>query len=463
MHRYRSSSSYRLTVCSGKSIRRRIHRTTALIPTALIALALAACGSEQAPAAPSKDASAPQPEQGEPVELVFYSFSKDSEQTFNERFGNALRKRFPDYSIKYIQRVPGSTDPEQLITSGQRIDIVWDSIPSFAGSIENGLAYDMTELIAKHDIDLSRFQPSLIEAVRKKSNGGLYALPLYDDRMALYYNKDIFDRFGVPYPQDGMTWDEIIELGGKLNHEVDGTIYTGFAGSINHLFLSNSYSLPLVDSQTVKATINREEWRNVIDTTILRPAKHPVYQKKIEQLGGKLPGQEQFVKEKTLAMFAASPTLSVVFSEELSSFSWDIVSFPSFKELPGVGAQSYPGLIYITKQSQHKDAAMEALKYLISDEYQREASGKGTMTVLNDENIHQTLGQDGPFKDKRFAAFFAGSFPPIAEKTVWEGKVNVLAAYKANIVNAALGRMDVNTLLRTAEEEVNRQLASLQN
>lgn len=70
----------------------------------------------------------------------------------------------------------------------------------------------MKDLIKRHNIDLSRFEPSIISALEKMSGGGLYGLPLYNDRMALYYNKDIFDKFGVPYPKDGMTWDEVIEL-----------------------------------------------------------------------------------------------------------------------------------------------------------------------------------------------------------------------------------------------------------
>ncbi|WP_284639558.1 ABC transporter substrate-binding protein [Paenibacillus silviterrae] len=396
----------------------------------------------------------------EPAELVFYSTSRDSEENFNERFGNAIRQKFPHYTIKYIQRVPNSTDLQQLLTSGAQIDIQWDSIASFTGSVlDSGTAFDMKDLIKQHNIDLSRFEPSIIGALEKMSGGGLYGLPLYNDRMALYYNKDIFDKFGVPYPKDGMTWDEVIELSNQITREEAGVVYTGLAASINHVFLANPFSLPLVDSSTNKATINNDTWKKIVDTMLVRPAASQAYKKKIEQLKGKLPDSNTFVKEKTLAMYTASPLLPVVFSQDMASFNWDVVTFPAFKELPGVGAQAYPGIISVTKMSKNKDAAMEVIKFLTSDEYQTEASKKGNMTVLKNEAIQKTLGQDTPYKDKNFNAFFS-KFPAMAEKTVSESKAAVLGKYTKDVVKVINGEMDINTMLRTAEEESNKALQS---
>ncbi|WP_079913073.1 ABC transporter substrate-binding protein [Paenibacillus sp. 32352] len=396
----------------------------------------------------------------EPVELVFYSVSKDSEENFNERFGNAIRKKFPSYTIKYIQRVPNSTDLQQLLTSGAQIDIQWDSIASFTGSVlDSGTAFDMTDLIKQHNLDLNRFEPSMIDSLKKMSGGGLCGLPLYNDRMALYYNKDLFDKFGVPYPKDGMTWDEIIELSNQMTREESGVVYTGFSPSLNQVFVSNPYSLPLVDSSTNKATINNDTWKKIIDTMLIRPTQNNMYKKKIEQSNGKIPDSNTFVKEKTLAMYTASPLLPVVFAQDMSSMNWDVVTFPAFKELPGVGAQAYPGVISVTKMSKNKDAAMEVIKYLTSDEYQLESSKNGIMTVLKDEAIQKTLGQNTAYKDKNFSAFFT-KFPAMAEKTVSESKAAVLGKYTTNAMKVVNGEMDINTMLRTTEEEANKALQS---
>ena len=40
------------------------------------------------------------------------------------------------------------------------------------------------------------------------ASGAQFALPKYHGALALYYNKDLFDRYGVPYPDGGWTHDD---------------------------------------------------------------------------------------------------------------------------------------------------------------------------------------------------------------------------------------------------------------
>jgi len=44
------------------------------------------------------------------------------------------------------------------------------------------------------------------------SQGQLWALPYGVDLLMMYYNKNLFDRYGVPYPQVGWTWSDFIDL-----------------------------------------------------------------------------------------------------------------------------------------------------------------------------------------------------------------------------------------------------------
>jgi multiple sugar transport system substrate-binding protein len=49
-----------------------------------------------------------------------------------------------------------------------------------------------------------------------KINGGLYALPFRSDFWVTYYNKDLFDAAGVPYPTNDMTVQEYLALAAKV-------------------------------------------------------------------------------------------------------------------------------------------------------------------------------------------------------------------------------------------------------
>ncbi len=41
-------------------------------------------------------------------------------------------------------------------------------------------------------------------------NGVLQCLPMNMSSLEVYYNKDLFDKAGVPYPKDGWTWDDFV-------------------------------------------------------------------------------------------------------------------------------------------------------------------------------------------------------------------------------------------------------------
>lgn len=58
-----------------------------------------------------------------------------------------------------------------------------------------------------------------MDEVRRTSNDELYMLPGQNNIQVLFYNKDLFDRFGVAYPRDGMTWGEMLDLSSRITRK----------------------------------------------------------------------------------------------------------------------------------------------------------------------------------------------------------------------------------------------------
>ncbi|HUV88096.1 MAG TPA: extracellular solute-binding protein [Anaerolineae bacterium] len=56
--------------------------------------------------------------------------------------------------------------------------------------------------------DLSDFYPAALETFTIE--GKLWAVPCGMDSGVIYYNQDLFDQYGVPYPQVGWTWDDFV-------------------------------------------------------------------------------------------------------------------------------------------------------------------------------------------------------------------------------------------------------------
>lgn len=387
----------------------------------------------------------------EKAEIVFYSNNGELVESFDSRMGNFIRQKFPNYTIKYIQAGQG-TQLTDLITTGTRFDIFYQSIGNFeAQAFPVNIQYDMTELIKKHQIDLTRLDSSVVDAVKQASGGKLYGLPVTTTNLVLYYNKDLFNKFGVPFPKDGMTWDEIMELNKKLTRFDNGVQYYGFSHSPFHSLRLSPFSIPSADSATDTPAINKDErWKKFFDAFYVQPMNAPGYKDAVEK-ANKIPDLNGFVKEKTVGMFAYLSSLIYAWEKEMKDVNWDIVSLPTFKEMPGVGSQSYPSYYGITQMAQNKDAAAQVLKYLVSDEFQSEIARKGTMPVLNNDKVKMELGKESVYKDRNWKAIFYNKFAPIPPKPAYDA--DLLTTYYTIGNQFSLGKMDLNTALRMMEED----------
>jgi len=427
----------------------------AVIGSLLATSLLAGCSNKQ-PAATSELPTA-KVDMNEPAEIVFFSNSGDNQESFDERFGNPIRAKFPNLKVTYYQRMKGQT-LEELLAANTPIDIYWESVGQFVGGLlKYELQYDMTPLIQANRIDLSQFEPTTIEAMKMISDGKMYGLPVSSNNLALFYNKDIFDRFGVPYPKDGMTWEEVAELSKRVTRNDNGKQYLGFGMSHVHHLRLNSFSLPYVDPKTEKATINDPRWRPLYESGVMKQYETDAFKTSIESRKALPESDSLFWKDQMLAMYVYQSYLFV--QKDLSNLSWDMVSYPTYKELPGVGSQSYPTYFSITNISKQKERAMEVIKFLVSKEYQMELSKKGIMPVLNDKAIKDAFGQSGYAKDKNLKSVFHNKFAPISPKTLYDGEAE--KKYREHFIPLSLKEKDINTSFREIEESVTQVVADL--
>lgn len=100
-----------------------------------------------------------------------------------------------------------------MLNGGNDLDVVWvkdaDNTPTIAG---RGQLEDLTPYIERDGLDLTQMNGA--EALNL--DGKQVALPISTSFYVLYYNKDIFDKAGVEYPGNDMTWDEFEALAGKV-------------------------------------------------------------------------------------------------------------------------------------------------------------------------------------------------------------------------------------------------------
>ncbi|MCC2686369.1 MAG: family 1 extracellular solute-binding protein, partial [Paenibacillaceae bacterium] len=122
--------------------------------------------------------------------------------------------------------------------------------------------------IKKNKFDVGQFIPSTIEMIRSYSKEGkVYALPLSVGFWANYYNKDIFDKFGMAYPKNQMTWEEATELGKKLTRVEDGAQYKGLTTLGYYRFTLSTFQSAF-DFKTNKAVYTTDAFKRSLQTYI---------------------------------------------------------------------------------------------------------------------------------------------------------------------------------------------------
>jgi multiple sugar transport system substrate-binding protein len=421
----------------------------------------AGCGGNGSAADPgnSNDEAGKTPEvqqKPEPAELVFYSQNGQSEAFFNEIYGDKIRKKFPHYTIKYIQRTGPGTLLADMVSSKTHFDFYFNTVYGFLNEVlPVEIQYDMTELAKKHKVDLNNIEPAAIEGFRNDVGGKLFALPTHQDVMVTLYHKDLFDKFGIPHLKDGMTWDELYAVSKRITRSEGGVNYVGYAPMVDYLVRLNPYSIPNLDKKTLKPTINTDErWKSFFEKLIIAPGEAAGAAR------GEMPKDAVQVLEKFIAgeqaMVVYIPQVVKSWADRFKTVNFDFVSAPTLPEQKGVGSMPYPVYLGITQMAKNKDAAMEVLKFLISDEAQTDLAKKGLMPVVKSESVRKAYGADTGFNNLNWGAAFYNKAAQVSYKGPMDGMVGDI--YRKYAYEVMFGTTDMNTALRKAEEETIKQV-----
>jgi multiple sugar transport system substrate-binding protein len=116
-----------------------------------------------------------------------------------------------DYYTRLLTQLAAKRPPDIM-------QIGDDAVPMF---VDKGALIPLDDYIKGQDgQDLSIYLPGLVDP--GKWNGKQYFLPKDYSPLGVYFNKKIFDQYGVPYPKDGWTWDDLLTTAKALTKDTDG-------------------------------------------------------------------------------------------------------------------------------------------------------------------------------------------------------------------------------------------------
>jgi multiple sugar transport system substrate-binding protein len=394
------------------------------------------------------------PKETGPVSLSIYQAAAFTEDEFQKYIAEPIKKKYPNITITMIykdKQLKHEDMLNQLITANNVPDLLYIDAGALALSEKLGLAYDLTAFAKSQQFDWNRFDAGALEAIKQEGpHGEMYSVPFSLNIFGLFYNKDIFDKFGVPYPKDGQTWNDLVEIGKKLERTEGGVKYRGFApGSFS--VLSSPLSLAYVDPKTNLAKLQTDGWKKAVETY-----------KMIEDIsedksGGVLP----FFQNRNIAMLPNSVNLINNIQGAIDKggvLNWDLAQFPSYPNLSNVGPQTVVPSVAITATSRHKDAAFQIIDYLTSREVQQLLSRNARVSALKDPELKTMFGADFPgLKGKHVQSVFKSVPAKPAPQSDYDDIVS--NEFNKVVLDFAKGKVaDVNTTLRTAEEAANKAI-----
>lgn len=401
---------------------------------ALLPIVLAAAGCAQreaeAPAGPDVEAA--------PAPVTLQArLSAAYQEVFAKYMEPAIRAKLPYITLQYADE---KLSLEEKIAAGDIPDILLPN-GNLRPIIDVGLQYDLTELIAKHKFDLTKLDQTLIQSIRAYGpKGEIYALPGDRSVKILLYNKDLFNKFNVPYPTNGISWEDAIGLARKLTRTENGIQYYGLnpAGYGN---LKSQLQLPIFDKQD-KAQLSTPEWQKLASTW-----------KAINEIPGNRTtanARDLFAKNQNTAMLLNNS--SWLLRNPAPGLEWDYVVAPTFEN--GLVPDLLGSMLSIASTSKNKDAAFQVLALYYSDEIQTAIARDAALVVGSSVlDIQKQYGANtASSTGKNVQADFTG-----------KAAVKVIEPYDyvaASILNQAFndiadGKKDINTALREAEEQVN--------
>ena len=306
-----------------------------------------------------------------PIRFTMYKREKYDvfRRAAGKKFEAEWNEEHPDRQICVIYEPIGGNYPIKLSTevvanTAQDIFIV----PDYFKYASQGTLLDLTPHIEKNnDWDyLAEIYPSILESL--KIDGHIYALPGNLNTDVLYYNRALFRKAGVPYPDETWDWDDMLaaakqltvrdEKGRPLQYGLVGK--SGTVGWVDYI-VQNGGRIWSEDGS--KCVINSPEAAEAMRFVVDLSLKHHVTPTTMGELEFNV--NEAFQTNRA-AMLIGGRWLTAVFWE-LTDVDWSVAPLPI--SLQGLRRSPASFLVLgVYAKTHHPDIVYQFLKFFTQPE-----------------------------------------------------------------------------------------------
>ncbi len=283
--------------------------------------------------------------------IQFSSWGSESELKILEPILADFEQDNPDIKVdfmhipqNYFQKIhllfASNTAPDVIFVNNQYLPIYVN-----AGVLED---------LSGYDFEFDKFYEKSLKSL--SSGGKLYAVPRDVSNLVIFYNKDLFDKYNVPYPKKDWTFNEFLVTAQKLTHRPE---VFGVSFEDEPLFY-----LPYLTSMGVDdfSDFNNEKMQKGLRFYADLRNKYHAAPKKEESASATM---AQMFLQGRLGMHLSGRWLVSKYRQE-AKFDWDVVEFPKGEKGSVVPLDSSGWAV--AKSSKHKQESVRLIKYLSSKE-----------------------------------------------------------------------------------------------
>ncbi|MDF2714371.1 MAG: hypothetical protein K0R28_1296 [Paenibacillus sp.] len=296
---------------------------------------------------------------------------------FMQNYGRAFRLRYPNVSFEVLTAAPGENylsvlEPATVIKMMEREspDVLLMNPQAYEGMAAEGRLSPLDGWIARDGFDLNAIDPGITDSLRQLGGGVLYGLAPEFERMGLFFNLNLFEKQGVPFPKEHMSWVEVLRLasrfpadgsGAKRIHGLSIPSPSTPGGLIDLMGRTNQ--LKWMDSANEKLTLQtaawQEVWKEVLDGV-----------KRGAMLWEKQPGKNPFLAGQVAMTLQPFRFVSDLQQQAAAAdLSWDVVTEPVHPSNPDISVTfDIPMIFAVNAQSPYAREAWELVKFINSKE-----------------------------------------------------------------------------------------------
>lgn len=386
--------------------------------------------------------------------ISFMISGEPAEKEAYDTLIQGFNKKYPQVKVELVY-IPGQSAFLQRLAvnfaAGTPSDVFLLNYRRYAPYAARGLLEPLEPYVASSKrIKLNDFYPESLKPFYWQNK--LLGIPQNISSLVVYYNKNLFDKAGVPYPKPGWNWNDFVQTAKALTKDTNSDGITDQFGlgteasifRVTPFIWQNGGDLMDNPANPKKLTLDSPATREALQWFMDLQVKHKVVPDKNQE---KAEASESRFLRGTLAMFFNSRR-GVPTYRDITAFDWDVAPLPGGKQAANI---LHSDAFFMAAESKNKPAAWAFIEYANSVEGQTILAKTGR-TVPSLKAVANSPAFLDPSSKPRNSKVFLEVIPAIRAVPVMESWPDIESLVGQELERAFHGDVPLEQAIKTATE-----------